>query len=200
MKREIFISALAGTASVLLLIAALDRLIQVPELEICHVETEPIPIEKEAAELVGEVVLESKTVEAVIGIVPGEIQSINGTDDDLLAKIAKLEAGNQDVIGKALVVRVVMNRVENPEFPDSVKAVIYEENQFSPVRSGDFESAIPDRECLEAVKMVMSDGWDESQGALYFESESKSTWHRENLKYLFEYGEHYFYTHREAEN
>lgn len=35
--------------------------------------------------------------------------------------------------------------------------------------------------------------WDESHGATYFESKSDSTWHSENLTFLFKHGKHYFY-------
>ena len=31
-------------------------------------------------------------------------------------------------------------------------------------------------------------------GATYFESESDSTWHKENLEFLFQHVNHYFYT------
>jgi N-acetylmuramoyl-L-alanine amidase len=57
----------------------------------------------------------------------------------------------------------------------------------------------PDDDCYAALKMVAVDGWDESEGALYFESASASTWHRENLMYLFTHGNHDFYTEREGE-
>ena len=45
--------------------------------------------------------------------------------------------------------------------------------------------------------MIAEDGWDESRGALYFESKSDSTWHEDNLQYLFRHGNHYFYTDKE---
>ena len=45
----------------------------------------------------------------------------------------------------------------------------------------------------EALEMVMS-GWDESDGALYFESEkSADNWHSRHLEYLFTHGGHRFY-------
>ena len=39
----------------------------------------------------------------------------------------------------------------------------------------------------------MLDKWDESCGATYFESKSESTWHTDNLRFLFKHGKHYFY-------
>ena len=114
----------------------------------------------------------------------------------LLCKIAMAEAGNQDTEGKALVMLVVLNRVWVDEFPNSIEDVIYQPRQFSPVLEGTFDSVEPDKDCWDALEMVMS-GWDESQGALYFESKSNSTWHEDNLKFLFKHQDHYFYTERD---
>lgn len=60
---------------------------------------------------------------------------LSGADEYLLAKIAYAEAGNQDVVGQALVIRVVLNRVRSDEFPDSIPEVIFEEGQFAGVQS-----------------------------------------------------------------
>lgn len=117
-------------------------------------------------------------------------------DAELLCKIAMAEAGNQDTEGKALVMLVVLNRVwGDNEFPDTIRDVIYQPRQFSPVLEGKFEGVVPDKDCWAALELVET-GWDESQGALYFESKSDSTWHEDNLKFLFKHGDHYFYTER----
>jgi Cell wall hydrolyses involved in spore germination len=117
----------------------------------------------------------------------------------LLMKIAMAEAEDEDTEGKALVMRVVLNRVRSRKFPDSIREVIYQDIQFSPVANGRFDRVEPDRDCRRALEMIQKDGWDGSKGALYFESKSKSTWHEDNLRYLFRHGGHYFYTDREAE-
>lgn len=114
-------------------------------------------------------------------------------DPYLLAKIAMAEAEGEDVEGKALVILVVLNRVWTDEFPGTIHDVIYQKNQFSPIANGRFDRVEPDDECYEALEMVMS-GWDESDGALYFESEkSADNWHSRHLKYLFTHGGHRFY-------
>lgn len=120
----------------------------------------------------------------------------SGKESYLLAKIAMAEAGNQDTEGKALVMLVVLNRVWVDEFPDSIEEVIYQPGQFSPISDGAFDRAEPDDDCWDALDMVMQ-GWDESKGALYFESKSSSTWHEDNLKFLFKHQDHYFYTDKE---
>ena len=120
--------------------------------------------------------------------------TVDAYDSYLLAKIAMAEAGNQDTEGKALVMLVVLNRAwGDNEFPDTVEDVIYDDGQFSPVLEGKFEQTIPNKDCWDALEMVMQ-GWDESKGALYFESKSSSTWHEDNLKFLFKHQDHYFYT------
>ena len=120
-------------------------------------------------------------------------------DAYLLAKIAMAEAENQDTEGKALVILVVLNRVWDDRYPDTIREVIYQENQFSPVSNGRFDRVEPDEDCWKALEMVQVGHWDKSQGALHFESKSQSTWHEEHLKYLFKHGDHYFYTEQESE-
>lgn len=117
----------------------------------------------------------------------------DANDAYLLAKIAMAEAEGEDVEGKALVILVVLNRVWTDEFPGTIHDVIYQKSQFSPITNGRFDRVEPDEECYEALEMVMS-GWDESHGALYFESEkSADNWHSRYLDYLFTHGGHRFY-------
>lgn len=115
----------------------------------------------------------------------------------LLMKIAMAEAEDEDTEGKALVMRVVLNRVKSREFPDSIKKVIYQERQFSPIANGRFDRVEPNKDCQKALDMITEDGWDESRGALYFESKSASTWHEDHLQFLFRHENHYFYTDKE---
>ena len=114
-------------------------------------------------------------------------------DAYLLAKIAIAEAEGEGIEGKALVMMVVLNRVWSEEFPDSIEDVIFQENQFSPVSNGRYDRVEPDQECYEALEMIQVEKWDESDGALYFESAGESSWHRDNLQFLFRHGNHYFY-------
>lgn len=123
-------------------------------------------------------------------------------DSYLLAKLAMAEAEGEDTEGKALVIMVVLNRVWSNGFPGTVEEVIMEEHggvhQFSVTQEdGRWWKVEPDADCYEAVEMVMT-GWDESQGALYFESRSDSVWHQKNLDFLFRHGKHFFYKDKEA--
>lgn len=54
----------------------------------------------------------------------------------LMSAIIYSEAGNQSYAGKKAVGIVIMNRVKSRSFPNSVKGVVYQRGQFSPVRNG----------------------------------------------------------------
>ncbi len=119
---------------------------------------------------------------------------LSESDISALQRVAIAEAGVDGVEGEALVIRVVLNRVYSDEFPNSVMEVISQENQFTTYSNGTFEAAVPDETSAEAWHMV-ENGWDESQGAMWFEKTTdEATWHSENLTYLFSYGGHSFYT------
>ncbi len=124
------------------------------------------------------VVTEKQSVR-VIGECQSNIPSMDWDADDrqMLLKIAMAEAEGESVEGKALVMLVVLNRVWNDDFPRTIKEVIFQTKQFSPVEEGGrYYTTEPNEECYEALELVMG-GWDESQGALYFESASRSGWH-----------------------
>lgn len=57
-------------------------------------------------------------------------------DRYLLANLIYCEAGGEPYEGQVAVGSVVMNRVLSPKFPNTISGVIYQKNQFSPVKSG----------------------------------------------------------------
>ena len=121
--------------------------------------------------------------------------AISEADQDILLKVSMAEAEGESTEGKALVMRVVLNRVASDEFPDSntVEDVVLQKNQFAVTKSGGrYYTVVPNEDCYTALEMILS-GWDESCGALYFESEKKAGWHSRNLEYLFTVGNHKFY-------
>ena len=129
-----------------------------------------------------------------------EDQDEEHDENYMLAKIAMAEAEGEDTEGKALVILVTLNRVCSDSFPNSIEEVILQDEpciQFSvTAEGGRFWNVEPDADCWEALRLVES-GWNESQDALYFESQSQSRWHQENLEFLFEHGNHYFYRDKE---
>lgn len=124
-------------------------------------------------------------------------QGFTSEDSYMLAKIAMAEAEGEDTEGKALVMRVVLNRIQSEDFPDTVWEVITEEGQFTAYENGRYDRVEPDDDCYKALALI-KDGWDENQGALYFERTSDTEiWHNTTLSELFTHGNHTFY--KEAE-
>ena len=54
----------------------------------------------------------------------------------LMASIINCEAGGESYQGQVAVGIVVMNRVRSKQFPNTIRKVIYQRGQFSPVRNG----------------------------------------------------------------
>ena len=116
-----------------------------------------------------------------------DVWSFTKDDEYLMARLAMAEQEDGDIKSKALVIRTIINRVDSDNFPDTVQEVIFETDQFTPVNNGRWERVEPDAACYEALELVKN-GWDESQGATYFElTTSKATWHNTSLIRLFEY-------------
>lgn len=97
-------------------------------------------------------------------------------DDDtyLLAQIINAEAKGEPYNGKVAVGNVVLNRVNSPDFPDTIKEVIFERGQFYPVTSGSIYNK-PSEESIKAAKDVMNGKQIVSKQALYFYNPDTST-------------------------
>ena len=116
----------------------------------------------------------------------------------VLLKIVEAEAGCEDTEGRMLVANVVMNRVRNGNFPNTVTEVVYQRQdgtaQFSPVSDGRIDTVNVSQGTIDAVARVMN-GEDISQGALFFRSvRSRSGWFDQKLSRVLEHGNHIFYT------
>lgn len=123
-------------------------------------------------------------------------------DKETLCRIVEAEAGTEDEDGKLLVANVVLNRVEDKHFPNTVTEVVFQEEQgvyqFSPVADGSYYRVNVSEETYKAVDRAL-EGEDISQGALYFAARqyadnSTMSWFDNHLSYLFAHGGHEFYT------
>ena len=130
-----------------------------------------------------------------------ETFAVSEAEKLLLCKIVQAEAGCEDRIGKILVANVILNRLENKKFPDTLEGVIYQQQdgvaQFSPVQDGTLQVAKPNTETIEAVEAALS-GEDYSEGALYFMARKYADpenvkWFDRALDKVLEYGGHEFY-------
>ena len=77
-------------------------------------------------------------------------KSYKKSDLRLMASIINCEAGGESYQGKLAVGIVVMNRVSSKAFPNTIRKVIYQRGQFSPVRNGALNKRI------KAAKKVLS--------------------------------------------
>lgn len=168
----------------------------IPELPIT---TEIVPDTTEQEKTTGQNLVEVE--ESVIELQYQEItlseQEFQKMQDDIyiLAKLAMAEAEGEGLFGKAAVVRVALNRVQSPEFPDTVAEVVFQPSQFCTGENGRYWQVEPDEDSYLAVEIVL-EGWNDEivREALYFESSGKAdVWHAQHLEYTGTIGNHNFY-------
>lgn len=110
-----------------------------------------------------------------------------------LSHIINAESGNQSLDGKIAVGNVVLNRVASSTFPDSIKEVIYQKNQFTPVKNGTINLE-PNAESIIAAKLCL-DGANTVGNALFFLNPrtARNSWASRNRPYITTIGAHAFY-------
>lgn len=118
--------------------------------------------------------------------------SMTSAERDLLAKLIKAEAGGESFNGQVAVAKVVLNRVKDSRFPNTVKGVIYAKNQFTPVSSGKINRVSATSTQYSAIDTALKSN-DNLGGAIYFYAPSlvKSSWF-ESLKTVAVIGVHEF--------
>ncbi len=117
--------------------------------------------------------------------------SLTAEEENLLMRIASCEAGNQGWQGMALVMNVVLNR--RAAWGMSISDVIYAKGQFSVIGCDKWNNGFIAEEAPIALQAV-KDGWDGSQGALFFCAPSgRSVWMATTRQYLFTAYGHEFY-------
>lgn len=129
-----------------------------------------------------------------IPTIPEPVVVLTEEEKNMLLKIGMAERGNAGCTEcVALVMCTVLNRVETEgRFGSSVRSVILAPEQFTPVMNGSYNSAEPNQLCKDALDMVIY-GWDESQGALFYEWCEGESWHSKNLHLLFQHCDVRFY-------
>ena len=118
-----------------------------------------------------------------------------------LLQIVEAEATGGDIMSKMMVAGVVLNRVKDSHFPDTIQEVVWQDDQFQPTSDGRIYSCSVTDSTILAVERVLQ-GEDYTEGALFFlargSAEQKNTdWFDANLTKLFEYGGHEYYTYRD---
>lgn len=90
--------------------------------------------DKEAIEQ--ELNTKSRKLEQFEAILSSSVIKLTLDELDLFFRLVEAEAGNEDMTGKIAVANVVINRVKDSRFPDTVRDVIYQPYQFEPTING----------------------------------------------------------------
>ncbi|NMD71714.1 spore cortex-lytic protein [Bacillus sp. DNRA2] len=113
---------------------------------------------------------EQKTVPENIVAQSEPALPITDEEKDLFARLVEAEAKGEPYEGKVAVAEVVLNRVQSPEFPDTVTGVVTEvvgkSYAFSPVQNGEINKPASDEAKQAVCEALTSD--DHLNEAVYF--------------------------------
>ena len=126
-------------------------------------------------------------------------QAESWSEEDLywLSRIISAESRGESLTGQLAVGSVVMNRVASPEFPNTIREVVFDRKdgvQFEPVSNGTIYDE-PTQQSVAAAKAVLSGSESVVGDCLYFYAPalSQGTWIRQNRTYYTTIGCHRFY-------
>lgn len=108
-----------------------------------------------------------------------------------LSHIINAESGNQPLAGKLAVGNVVLNRAKDGRFPSTVKGVVCQKGQFTPVANGTINKA-PNAESVLAAKLCL-DGAVALDGVLWFNQANLRCWAARNRTHVATIGGHAFF-------
>lgn len=119
--------------------------------------------------------------------------SSNTSDVQLLARAINGEARGEPYEGQVAVGAVILNRVKDSKFPNTIAGVIYQSGAFTAVSDGQIN--VPIEEGATVVKAARDalNGWDPTNGAIYYFNPDTATnkwiWSRPLIKTI---GKHRF--------
>ncbi len=119
--------------------------------------------------------------------------SNNTSDVQLLARAINGEARGEPYEGQVAVGAVILNRVKDSRFPNTIAGVIYQSGAFTAVADGQIN--VPIEEGATVVKAARDalNGWDPTEGAVYYFNPNTATnkwiWSRPLIKTI---GKHRF--------
>lgn len=92
--------------------------------------------------------------------------SYSSSDIYLLAKCVHAEARGEPYVGQVAVAAVILNRVKDPNFPNTISGVIYQPWAFTAVHDGQINLE-PNQSAYNAATDAMN-GWDPTYGCIYY--------------------------------
>lgn len=102
------------------------------------------------------------------------------------AQCVMSEAGDQDELGKRLVIDVILNRLDNTNFPNTINDIINEPYQFEVVSNGSINEVIPTEDIYTLIQEEIQNRTN--YDVLYFRTD-----HYHNFgTQLFQHQDHYF--------
>lgn len=123
---------------------------------------------------------ETRTFEVV------ERETIQGEERELLARCVMAEAGNQGILGQRYVVAVILNRVESPDYPNTITEVITQRGQFSSYWDGGMDRHTPTEDTYTAIDQEYLERSDRE--IMFFRTQRYSDYGTP----AFKYKDHYF--------
>ena len=99
--------------------------------------------------------------------------STNSSDLNLLSRLVYGEARGEPYTGQVAVAAVVLNRVKNSSFPNTIAGVIYQKGAFDVVSDGQI-NLTPNDTAKKAAQDALN-GWDPTNGAIYYFNPSTAT-------------------------
>ncbi len=100
---------------------------------------------------------------------------------ELLARAVYSEARGESYTGQVAVAAVILNRLAHPDFPNTIKEVIFQPWAFTAVHDGQFWLT-PNAQAYKAVRDAIN-GWDPTGNAIYYwnpvTATSKWIWSRQ---------------------
>lgn len=99
---------------------------------------------------------------------------INPEGKDLMARLVRAESVGEPFAGKVEVAKVVLNRMDSKILPNTIWGVIYQKNQFSPVKNGQIKK-LADPDSIRAVDVALRTDRSKGPKSLYFYNPKSGT-------------------------
>lgn len=119
--------------------------------------------------------------------------SAQASDVQLIARAINGEARGESYEGQVAVGAVILNRVKNPNFPNTIAGVIYQPGAFTAVSDGQINVPIDENSSVVKAARDALNGWDPTSGCIYYFNPSTATnkwiWSRTIVKTI---GKHHF--------
>lgn len=120
-------------------------------------------------------------------------KTTNTSDIQLMARAINGEARGEPYEGQVAVGAVILNRVKDSRFPNSISGVIYQPGAFTAVSDGQINAAISEDSTVYKAAQDAMNGWDPTGGCVYYFNPSTATnkwiWSRPLIKTI---GKHRF--------